>query len=49
MLDDQLITPCSLHHDRKGGDHQKQNNLTDNINTLILNLNQMSSCSVINL
>ncbi len=34
---------------RKEVNRQKQNNLTDDINSLILNLNQMSSCSVINL
>ncbi len=34
---------------RKEVNRQKQNNLTDDINPLILNLNQMSSCSVINL
>ena len=34
---------------RKEVNRQKQNNLTHDINPLILNLNQMSSCSVINL
>ena len=34
---------------RKEVNRQKQNNLTDDINPLILNLYQMSSCSVINL